>query len=639
VVYVKKLDLKTLQLFSDSIPFNDNSDSVIVTLGGTKLKYEAAPSANVLSRPVDAPANFDWNGVYGMYLQGKENMRQRHYALAAENFKACLEKDSNYMPALVDYAVVLYRNRNYAQALALAKKALAIDTYDPAANYYYGVINNQLGNSTDAKDGFGISALGTEYRSAAYTELAKLYFKEKNFEKAVEYAEKSIDYNRYAVEAYQLLAVVYRMQKAQKVDSILDTLLAYDPLNHFATFEKYIAQPTAESKARFLKQITNELPAQTFLELATAYHNIGQADEAVQVLKLAPQNAEVQYWLAFLQNKPLHAQSLNPDLVFPFRPETATVLEHLVQQNNHWLLKYHLALIAWNNNDSARAKALFAACGEEPKYAPFYAARAELFMKEDNNKALADLKKAQQLDKAQWRYGQSLINYYLAQKEAAKALAVATQYYKQFPANYALGMQKVKALMHNRQYKEAHALLNNINILPYEGATEGRQLYKETELMLAAEAVKSKDYKSALKYIEAARQWPEHLGVGKPYANDNDERLEDWIAYDVYTRQGNKEAANDMLQKISAFTQLQKETGTDYGSVNNLISAWAFEKLGQPENAEALLQHWVKKDPQNRLARWALDIYKGQRATLTNDTRTDENYRVLQQLMANASQP
>jgi predicted Zn-dependent protease len=640
VVYSKKLDLKTLQLFADSIQFNGDSDSLVVSLGESKLKYEASPSANVLSRPVDTPADFDWNSAYGLYVQGKENMRQRYYALAEEAFKACLQKDPNYMPALTEYAQLQYRNRNYTEALALAKKALSIDTYDPTANYYYGVINAQLGNVADAKDGFDIAALGTEYRSAAYTELAKLYFKENNRDKAIEYARKSLDFNRYAVAAYQLLAVVYRLQNNQaEADSIRNTLLAYDPLNHFAAFEKYLVQNTDETKMGFLKSITNEMPQQTFLELAIWYYNIGRNEDAINVLTLAPQDAEVQYWLAFLQKKPLDVQKLKPDMVFPFRAETATVLEQLISQNDNWLLKYHLGLMDWNNNNVTRAKELFTQCDNQPTYAPFYAARAELFKKDDDTKALADLQKAVQLDKKQWRYGQSLTNYYLAHKEAAKAVAVATTYYKQFPANYALGMQKVKALMLNQQYDQAHTLLNAIQILPYEGATDGRQLYKETELMLAAEAMKSKKYEKALTYIAAARQWPEHLGVGKPYANDIDERLEDWLAYDIYTRQGNSKAAQEMLQKIIAFTELQTANGTGYPSVNNLVSAWAFEKVGQQEKAKALLKQWVEKEPQNAVAQWAMHVYNGQHTALAADTRADENYRILQQWISYMPKP
>ena len=101
----------------------------------------------------------------------------------------------------------------YDEALELVKRALSIDTHDGAANYYYGLINAQLGNITDAKDGFDIATLSVEYRSAAYTELSRLYLKEKNFEKAIAYAGKAIDYNRYNIIALQLQAVIYGLSK------------------------------------------------------------------------------------------------------------------------------------------------------------------------------------------------------------------------------------------------------------------------------------------------------------------------------------------------------------------------------------------------------------------------------------------
>ncbi|MEJ7682343.1 MAG: hypothetical protein WKG06_31735 [Segetibacter sp.] len=77
------------------------------------------------------------------------------------------------------------------------------------------LINSKLGNTTDAKDGFDIAAMGTEYRSAAYTALANIYLKENDLAKTVEYANKSISYNRYAIDAYQMLAIIYRQQNNQ----------------------------------------------------------------------------------------------------------------------------------------------------------------------------------------------------------------------------------------------------------------------------------------------------------------------------------------------------------------------------------------------------------------------------------------
>ena len=630
-IYSKTLNLKTLQVFSDSFKLNTAGDHLFAMLGKNKLEYDASPNADILNRPLDMPVGFDWSSAYGLYLQAKENIRQRFYIAAEKNLKECLQKDSNYTPALTDYAMLLYRNMKYAEALSMARKALSVDTYNEAANYYFGLINNKLKNIADAKDGFDIAAMGIEYRSAAYTELSKIYFKENKIEKAIDYANKSIDFNRYALDAYQLLAVIYRLQNdSQHANKILDTLLSYDPLNHFAKFEKYLLQNSSLNKEQFVGLIKNEMPQETFIELAVWYYNIERKEEAEKVLQLAPPNAEILYWLAFLQDKSLDVDHLKPGLSFPFREETAEVLGNLIKKNDYWLLKYHLALIQWNNNNKAAAKELFTQCGDQPHYAPFYAARANFYMNDDTAKALSDLNQAASLDKNEWRYGKALINYYLNHKRPVNALTIADIYYKQFPENYLLGMLYARALLANKDYNSTNKILQTIKILPNEGATDGRQLYKEVQLMLAMEEMEKKNYNEALKYIIAARQWPENLGVGKPYESDIDERLEDWLAYQNYIKLNNGQAAQQMLNKILSFN-LTNNGGNLSPSSNNLISAWAMQKSGKAEEGEKLLQDWNNKSPNNQLAQWAMKMYKGEQFSLSEETRTDTDYKIIQQ--------
>ena len=630
IIFSKILRLSPLQSFADSIKISGNDKTVVATLGN-KLKYDEDSSANVLSRPVQTPGDFNWNSVYGLYLQGKENIREREYTKAKEKLQTCLRADPYYTPALTDLAMLLYRSANYDEALRMVKTALSIDTYDPAANYYYGLINLSLGSITDAKDGFDIASLDMPFRSAAYTNLAKIYLRENNLQKAMEYARKTIDFNRYAVDALQILSCIYRLQNnKEQAEKILDTLGLYDPLNHFARFENYLWQPTTENKARFTDLIRNEMPQETYLELAIWYFNIGRKEEAIKVLQLSPTNAEVLYWESFLENKSLNADQLHPDLVFPFRSETAEVLKTLIQKNDHWLLKYHLALIQWSYDNIPQAKQLFEACGNTPDYAAFYAARAKFNLKNDSNQVLSDLQQAAKLDKQQWRYGSSLVNYYVSRKQYEQALTVAKQYKNQFPANYIIGMLYAKTLVLNKQYNTANALLKTIQILPNEGATEGRQLYRENQLMLALDEMEKKNYKKALQFIEASRQWPENLGVGKPYSEDIDERVENWLAYENDKSLGNEQAARPMLDKILAFEAYNDENGRVFPSVKSLVTAWALQKTGKPDEGEKLLKDWVEKQPENNLAKWTLNAYSGNYFKLPDETPTDENYRVLQ---------
>ena len=94
--------------------------------------------------------------------------------------------------------------------MACVCKSLAIDTYDAEANYLYGKINEKLGKHVNAKSGFSIAAQSPLYRTAAYTELARLYLREKKFHKAREHAQEALAFNRYNVVALEMSAIIHR---------------------------------------------------------------------------------------------------------------------------------------------------------------------------------------------------------------------------------------------------------------------------------------------------------------------------------------------------------------------------------------------------------------------------------------------
>lgn len=624
-IYSKKIDVKTLQLFTDEV--KSNARNIVVKIGNDKLIYDASPTAGNISRPVKTPEDFNWSSVQGLHLQGKELIRQRMYPAAEEKLREALKADANYLPALTDLSMVLYRGMKYEEALANAKKALSVDTYDPAANYYYALINNKLGNITDAKDGFDIASQAVEYRSASYTQLAQLYLKEKNLNRSVYYAKQAIDFNKYAIDAYEILAVIYRMEKKKDdAEKIIDTIAKIDPLNHFARFEKYLWEASGKNKDEFTSNIKNEMPGQTYLELASWYYNSGQNIDASKVLELAVPDAEILYWQSVLSKKELNTQELKPGLVFPFRPESAEILQQIVSKTDHWLPKYHLALIQWSSNNLDAARKLFEECGDAPAHAPFYAARAKLF--NEAEKVLADLQKARGLDKNEWRHGRALITYFLKNKQYDKALATADAEYKKFPHNYVIGMLYARTLILNKRYASADKLLSNIEVLPAEGATMGRQLYRETKLMLAVESMKSGNCKKALQYITDSRLWPERLGSGKPYDEDIDSRLEDWMSYQCLAKI-NKNAAKQVLQRIIDYKPAKENASP---SVNNLITAWALKESGRAEEGEKMLKNVSTKFPSNKVAQWTLEAYNGISSTL--DAEGNESYDILQLLMA-----
>lgn len=631
-IYSKDISVKTLEVFKDSIQVAVDENKLRLTIGENKLVWNSAPEDGNLNRPLEIPKDFDHDSVYGLYLQGKNYISFKDYVKAEEKLKACLQKDPNYAPALSDLASLQIRKLQYNDAVISASKALAINTYDPAANYYYGLANLHLGNSTDAKDGFDIAASSVEFRSPAYTALSTIYFTENDQVKALEYAEKSIVNNQYNLEGLQLLAVLYRLQNnSNKASEILNTIIKVDPLNHFAGFEKFLWEKSDASKGHFTSLIQNEMPEQTYLELGIWYHHLNRNDEALKVFSIAAPNAEIIYWKAFLENKPVDLRQIQPGISFPFRGETAVILEDLIKKNDQWQLKYHLGLIEWNRNNLLKAKELFTQCGAKPNDPAFYAAKASLF-KDDSQLVITSLQQALKLDNQGWRYHKLLAEHYIVLKQFDKALAITAPFYKKHKENYLMGMLYAKTLLLNKKYAAADAFLTKLDILPFEGATAGRQLYHEAKLMQALAEMKNKQYKKALQFIADAKLWPQNLGVGKPYEEDIDERLENWLDYQCYTSLGNTDKAIQSLQKIVAFNPKIDNTVMNFLPANQLVSAWAIEKTSSAQKAEEWLQNQAKLYPENKIVQWSLLVYTKKQSDILTADEKDGEVRIIEKL-------
>jgi Tfp pilus assembly protein PilF len=619
-IFSQQIELKPMQPVEKVVQLATEPKALKICLGGDKLEY-IADADDKLSRPVEAPTNFDWNTAYGFYLKGKENCRERAYLQAETNFEACLKTNPNYAPALVEMAGLANRRAEFAVACDFARHALSIDTYDPGANYQFGIASVALGHTADAKDAFSIAALSTGWRSAADTELAKVYLRQKQYDRALASAGASLDYDRRNLDAIQLQACIARLNgNATAAETACRTLLELDPLNHFARFEKYLRGKA--TRAEFTSQIRNELPHETYLELAAWYRNVGLDQDAARVLELGPTNAEALYWLAYLHrdtNQLSCAEAASPEFVFPFRTESIPVFEWACQVNRAWQPRYYLALIRWNLGQLAQARELLNECGDEPRFGPFYAARAQVV--EEN--AARDLARAAELDPAQWRYGSMLVKHYLANLKASDALPVAARYVQLFPSNNVLALLYAKTLVLDGQDQAAANLLSKLTLLPCEGSTDARATLREADLMLALEQMKTGSVNRALELIAKAREWPENLGAGKPYAEDLDERLEDWLAYQCYRQSQSPQDARAALDKILAFGAHSKPGGS-----GTIIRALALKESGRPAEAEQLLKDWQSQPAETAMAAWGTEVLAGHQPDMPV-TVQDSGCRVL----------
>ena len=600
------LNLQTLQLYTSSLNI-PHGEEFTVEVGNNLLYYSSEKNELQIDRPVKPFKDFNWESSYGLYNQALELEKQRMYDDALRKYLQCLETESGYLPALNKVAMEYFRNMKYSQASQYINQSLSIDTYDPEANFLYGLINHKLGNLNKAQSGFSIASASVQYRNAAYTELAIICLATNDYYNAIHYARKALSFNSYNITALEILAIAYRKtENPDLANRTIHRIGILDKTNHFSRFEQVIQNE--KQLIDFSSNITNELKVETYLELAIKYYNYNCVDEASEVLKSAPDNPIVFLWRSHLDS--INASALldkavflSPAMVFPHRTETAEILESLVLSNSNWKLKYYLGLILWNKGLLSKAQELFIQCGDEPDYFAFYLGKAKLFENE-KDVVFKSLIKARELNNTDWRAAYVLTNYYLENSNWKEALILSEPFSKEYPENPLLGLNYAKSLIRTERYSKCVKFLEAYEVLPFEGATVARDLYHEACIRSAVSFIRSEKSDQALYYAERAKEWPMNLGVGKPY--EVDERLDDYIIAMAYTLSGNKKKAEVHYHKVADYCSSNQVNE----SSKLIFQLFALEKLGEKDEALQLLSDNIAQFHPNVYLKWVQKIYQ-----------------------------
>ena len=547
---------------------------------GDKLSYTDDPNDGVLSRP-QTFRNYDTGSLEGLYQAAERDDRERKYDAALQKYQACLAKDPSNLRALTRIAEIYCRRAEYQKGMEYARKALDYVMYDPGANYIYGILSRRLDKLTDAKEALGWAARSMQYRAGAYSELGSIYLSESNLERAGEYFQRALEYDVNNVHTHQLLATVYRLrQQPAKAREALSKALEMDPLNHLARFEQHLLEPGAAPLKNFQSMIRNEMPHETYLEIAAYYRSLGRNEDALRVLEAAPEQATVRYWQAYLLREKSPSESrqmlekasaLSPYLVFPFREESIPVFEWAAAARpNDWKPKYYLGLIYWGMQRNEDARKMFQECGDRPDYAPAYISRAFLETGSDAAKAQSDYEKAFSLDKKDWRTWYHLANFYAGKGAHDKELSLAAQAAQQFPKEDAVKVLAARAYLNNGKYAECNAVLAKATILPFEGQSDIHNLFSQCLESQALVEMKKGRYEQAIAPIEQSREYPERLGTGAPY--DPDYRIQDYLLMLCYQESHNAAKASEAAERVSAYGS--RRGGANAAAQKQKVEEW-----------------------------------------------------------------
>jgi tetratricopeptide (TPR) repeat protein len=577
-VFAGRIALRPMEVYEQRVPASIPAGQLRVDIGD-KLSYTDDPNDGLLARPLTFH-NYDTSSLEGLYQSAERDDRERKYESALRKYQTCLERDPSNLRALARIAGIYCRRAEYRKGLEYARKALYYSMYDPAANYIYGIISERLENLADAKETLGWAARSMEFRSAAYSELGSIYAIEGNLERSAEYLRRSLEYDAHNLRALEVLATVQRLSnQSAQARATIARILEIDPLNHLAGFEQYLLDLTPASLQSFRSLIRDELPHETYLEIAAYYRSLRREDDALRVLDAAPEQATVRYWQAYLQRDKLPAQSrrtlgqasaMSPYLVFPFRAESIPVFEWAATQSNDWKPSYYLGLIYWGMQRTADARKQFDAVGNHPDYAPAYITRAFLEKDSDAPRARADYERAHALDPKDWRTAYYLANFYTEQVDHAKALDVAADAARQFPDQDAIKVLTARAYLNNGRYENCNAVLAGAAILPFEGQSDTHNLFVECLISQAMTEMKAAHYDQAIAHLNQSRDYPERLGTGAPA--DPDYRVQDYLLMFCYRETGRQAQAAETQAGIASF--IVRRGATIAENQNQQVEVW-----------------------------------------------------------------
>ncbi len=156
-----------------------------------------------------------------------------------------------------------------------------------------------------------------------------------------------------------------------------------------------------------------------------------------------------------------------------------------------------------------------------------------------------------------------------------------------------------KSLIKLKEYETCLNFLDNFKVLPFEGATEGRNIYHETCIRLSLEAFDKNDFYKAITYAKKAKLWPKNLGVGKHY--DVDERLDNYLIAISLNKLNDNVEALEYYEKVAA----HKTPNYINESSKLYFQLVVLNKLGNNKLISELKEKYSQKSECNKYIEWA----------------------------------
>lgn len=316
-----------------------------------------------------------------LYFTAEHLEQYRHPTRDPEPYlRRCLEIDPQDARANLALGKRLLNRGCFADARELLETAISRLTcrhpnpVSGEAHYFLGLTLRFLGDEASAEARFAKAAWNYEWRSSANYQLATLASRRGDFSRALHHLDESLATNRDHNKAKTLQALIlHRLGRKDAALGVINTLLAIDPLDHWAALTAGII---LTDEIRIPAACRND--AQTILDLALDFIEAGFHHEAAALLDahhVAPvldcavpnplsRSQMTRFLKAWLTRNPddlTAAQQQASNHFFPSRLEEMLVLEWAGGSLASYALgnlyydkrRHHDAIAVWENAASS----------------------------------------------------------------------------------------------------------------------------------------------------------------------------------------------------------------------------------------------------------------------------------------------
>lgn len=624
---------KSITQYELTMTLTDKDGNQLLSYTPVK-KDTSKPLPPIVDRPL-LPEQIENNEE--CYLVGLRNLQFHNPFIKPEDyFMEVLHRDPYDTRSNTQMGVYWRLRGDNEKAAMYLRRAIKRQTKDYTrpkdceAMYNLGLILKNEGKTGAAIDTLYRAVWDYTYNSSANYQLAQLYMAEGNVAMAEERLNEAIRYNGTNLSAINLKTSILRLQgKKEEAKVSVEHVLAIDPLNAYATYEKYLLTEDSGFKSLMRDNV------ESYIELAIKYLYNGLIDQTIELLEYIDSKKQyptVKLWLGYLADKSgkkdaarsyfQSALDMSTDYCNPFRIETVAVIEKAKEYyHDNYKLYYYLGNLYYNKQPEKAMEEWEKCASINPAFAMVWRNLGWAYWLHTKNydESVKAYLKAIELDPTQAMFLEEIDQVYEAKGEDVQVrFNLLKRFHDVGKKRYYPVAAEVITGTFVGDYDYVLGLLRNCYFPTREGVANFHDVYVDALLLAGQEKLANSAYKEAIQLFEEAFTFPEnHQVFYVDKRRPRDAQIYYMIA-EAYEKMGNKSKAQLNYKKAVSVNVRE----TDY----RYWQALALQKTGKKIEAEMLFKTLVEAGNGN-LVEYVVNFYGAEGTTgQTVETKNTKTY-------------